>query len=64
MLIRPYYVLINDKLSIRIFLQELMLPWVEKGLNKIPFFRDKRFFKQGGLFPTTVGRNPSAAKSF
>jgi hypothetical protein len=29
-------------LSIRVFLQELMLPWIEKGLNKIPFFRDKK----------------------
>jgi hypothetical protein len=28
-------------LSIHVILQELMLPWIGKGLSKIPFFRNK-----------------------
>ena len=28
-------------LSIHVVLQEFMLPWIGKGLSKIPFFRNK-----------------------
>ena len=28
-------------LSIHVVLQELMLPWIGKGLSKVPYFRDR-----------------------
>ena len=41
-------------LSIHVFLQGLMLPWIGKGLSKIPCFKNKM---EKNMEPTPVGTN-------
>jgi hypothetical protein len=49
-------------LSIRVFLQELMLPWIEKELNRIPFFKNKKKIITNPLNITEIRRTDAVEK--